>query len=163
MTTTPAYSELYLKDAQENIAWAFEYGFLGLGFSLEGFVQKWLSILLENRTFSLIPIQQEAKNYILGNYKINYSAYNLIVGYRANDSYFTFASNFLNNEITLSQLESAMKLGELGIKVVLKSQRVFNEIKFLQAYQAESGIYHKKFSNRDNIARQTYKANPRKT
>lgn len=41
--TTPAYSELYLKDAQANIAWAFEYGVLGLGFSLETFVQKWLS------------------------------------------------------------------------------------------------------------------------
>lgn len=40
---SPAYSELYLKDAQENIAWAFEYGVLGLGFSLEEFVQKWLS------------------------------------------------------------------------------------------------------------------------
>lgn len=52
MTTSPAYSELYLKDAQENIAWAFEYGVLGLKFSLEEFVQKWLSFkyinLIEN-------------------------------------------------------------------------------------------------------------------
>lgn len=50
--SSPAYSELYLKDAQENIAWAFEYGVLGLGFSLAEFVQKWLSFkyinLIEN-------------------------------------------------------------------------------------------------------------------
>ncbi|MBD5409568.1 MAG: hypothetical protein HDR53_00570 [Treponema sp.] len=43
MTKFPAYSELYLKDAQETIAWAFEYDVLRLGFSFEGFVQKWLS------------------------------------------------------------------------------------------------------------------------
>lgn len=116
----------------------------------------WLSILLENRTFSLTPIQQEAKNYISENYKI-YSVYDLIIGYRANDSYFTFASNFLNNEITLAQLEHAMKLGELGIQVVLKSQKAFDEIKFLHACKADSDIYHKKFLNRDNTARQTYK------
>ncbi len=117
----------------------------------------WLSILLENRTFSLTPIQQEAKSYLLKNYKIDYSLYDLIVGYRANDSYFTFASNFLNNEITLSQLEQAMKLGELGIQIVLKSQKAFDEIKFLKAHQAERDVYHKRFSSRDSIARQTYK------
>lgn len=117
----------------------------------------WLSILLENRTFSLTPIQQEAKSYLLKNYKIDYSLYDLIVGYRANDSYFTFASNFLNNEITLSQLEQAMKLGELGIQIVLKSQKAFDEIKFLKAHQAERDVYYKRFSSRDSIARQTYK------
>lgn len=50
--SSPAYSELYLKDAKENIAWAFEYGVLGLDFSLAEFVQKWLSFkyihLIEN-------------------------------------------------------------------------------------------------------------------
>lgn len=117
----------------------------------------WFSILLENRTFSLIPVQQEAKTYLLKHYNIEYSLYDLIVGYRANDSYFTFASNFLNNEITLSQLEQAMTLGELGIQIVLKSQKAFDEIKFLKAHRAESDVYHKMFSNRDNLARQTYK------
>lgn len=118
----------------------------------------WLSILLENRTFYLTPIQQEAKNYLLRNYKIDYSLYDLIVGYRANDSYFTFASNFLNNEITLSQLEHAIKLGELGIQIVLKSQKAFDEIRFLHAYKAESDVYHKRFSNRDDTTRRVYKA-----
>lgn len=117
----------------------------------------WLSILLENRTFYLTPVQQEAKSYLLKNYKIDYSVYDLIIGYRANDSYFTFASNFLNNEITLAHLEHAMKLGELGIQVVLKSQKAFDKIKFLNAYHADSDIYHKIYLNRDDITRQTYK------
>ena len=46
MTKSPAYSELYLKDAQENIAWAFEYGVLGLGFSLDQLVWCLTSITL---------------------------------------------------------------------------------------------------------------------
>lgn len=42
MTTTPAYSELYIHDSQKNIACAFEYGVLGLNYTLEEFVQKWI-------------------------------------------------------------------------------------------------------------------------
>lgn len=37
-----AYSELYIQDAQKNIAWAFEYGVLKLHYTLEEFIQHWL-------------------------------------------------------------------------------------------------------------------------
>lgn len=40
---TAAYNELYLEDAQTNIAWCFEYGVRGLKYSLENFVEKFLA------------------------------------------------------------------------------------------------------------------------
>lgn len=37
------------------------------------------------------------------------------------DSYFSFAEDFLNNAISVSKLSKAMKLGNLGEQIVLKS------------------------------------------
>ena len=43
----------------------------------------------------------------------------LFIGYRADDSYFSFANAFLNNTISLEQLRKAMYLGKLGKPEVL--------------------------------------------
>ena len=38
-------------------------------------------------------------------YNIDISEYDLIIGYRADDSYFRFAEDFLNNSISVEKLE----------------------------------------------------------
>ena len=43
------------------------------------------------------------------------------IGYRADDSYFSFASDFINGAISYRQLCNAMCLGKLGQQFVLKS------------------------------------------
>ena len=59
----------------------------------------WLSILLENREFEVSSaLAAEAKEYILKNFKIEYEEYAAIVGYRADDSYFSFAADFAISE-----------------------------------------------------------------
>ncbi|MBR2627880.1 MAG: DUF3990 domain-containing protein, partial [Peptococcaceae bacterium] len=40
-----------------------------------------------------------------------------MIGYRADDSYFSFANAFLNNTLSLRQLEKAMMLGKHGEQV----------------------------------------------
>jgi hypothetical protein len=57
------------------------------------------------------------------------NAYDLITGYRADDSYFDFAEAFLNNAITVRQLSRAMQLGKLGEQIVIKSKYAFSKIK----------------------------------
>ena len=42
----------------------------------------------------------------------------MIIGYRADDSYFSFANAFLNNTLSLEQLKEAMYLGKLGEQVI---------------------------------------------
>ena len=44
----------------------------------------------------------------------------MVIGYRADDSYFSFARAFVNNEISLEQLSYAMRLGKLGELVCIK-------------------------------------------
>ena len=86
-------------------------------------ILNWLSVLLENRRFRIDgAIAQQAKAYISENFSVDYKQYDIIRGYRADDSYFSFANAFLNNTISVTQLEKAMVLGKLGEQIVLISQ-----------------------------------------
>ena len=60
-------------------------------------ILNWLYILLENRKFRIGgDIAMQAKNYIFENFAIEYKKYDIVKGYRADDSYFSFANAFLN-------------------------------------------------------------------
>ena len=56
----------------------------------------------ENRTFDLsTPLSVQGKKYLLDNFLPDYKGYDIITGYRADDSYFSFSKAFLANGITL--------------------------------------------------------------
>ena len=112
-------------------------------------VLNWLAILLENRIFNLdTPIKKKAKEYIINNYSINYKDYDVIYGYRADDCYFMYARLFLSNEISLKQLEYAMKLGDLGYQYCLKSEKAFNKLSFIESEIVQNKDYKNKKNNR---------------
>lgn len=95
--------------------------------SSEYTILNWIAILVEHRLFSLkSPVAQRAKKYLIDNFGLNVNAYDVIIGYRADDSYFDYAESFLNNSITVEQLAKAMKLGKLGEQIVIKSQYAFS-------------------------------------
>ena len=95
--------------------------------SSEYTILNWIAILVEHRLFSLkSPVAQRAKKYLIDNFGINVNAYDVIIGYRADDSYFDYAESFLNNSITVEQLAKAMKLGKLGEQIIIKSQYAFS-------------------------------------
>ena len=120
-------------------------------------ILNWLSILLENRSFDLSSdISIEAKKYLLQNFSIPYHKYDVIRGYRADDSYFSFANAFLNNTISLQKLNKTMYLGKLGEQVVLKSKKAFSQITFISASAADRNIYYPKKMVRDSTARNTF-------
>lgn len=120
-------------------------------------ILNWLSILLENRRFDLsTPIMVQARKYLLESYLPDYKDYDVIIGYRADDSYFSFARAFLSNGITLEQLGRAMKLGKLGEQVVIRSRLAFERLRFLSADPVESSIFYPKRMLRDRQARQDY-------
>ena len=120
-------------------------------------ILNWMALLLKFRTFDIInPIAFQAKEYIINNFYINIDEYDVIIGYRADDSYFSFAKDFINNTISIQQLAEAMSLGELGIQIVLKSKKVFDELKFINYELAESNEYYVKRVSRDKKAREKY-------
>ncbi|MBR0178526.1 MAG: DUF3990 domain-containing protein [Bacteroidales bacterium] len=120
-------------------------------------ILNWLSILLKNRTFVLSQgLPFEARRYLLDNFLPEYESYDIIIGYRADDSYFSFANAFLNNTISLEQLRKAMMLGKLGEQVVLKSKKAFERIVFKESIAVDSNFYFPKRMARDRQAREDF-------
>lgn len=117
----------------------------------------WLALLMKNRKGRLsTPIMKRGKEYLLEHYLPDISGYDAIIGYRADDSYFSFAKSFVNNAISLKQLGNAMRLGKLGEQFVLKSQKAFDTIKFLDYTVADNTEYYFKRKTRDDEARAAY-------
>lgn len=120
-------------------------------------ILNWLAILLANRKFDInSPIGNNAKEFILSNFMPDTTNIDIIIGYRADDSYFSFAEDFINNTISLRDLSHAMQLGTLGEQVVLISKRSFNQIKFIESQVVDYHEYYYKRKERDQIARATY-------
>lgn len=120
-------------------------------------ILNWLFVLLENRKFRIGgDVAKQAKAYIFDHFSVDYKNYDIIKGYRADDSYFAFASAFLNNTISLSQLERAMVLGKLGEQIVLMSERAFERIRFEDSIMAPKEIYLPKKLARDTVAREAF-------
>ena len=120
-------------------------------------ILNWMAILLKFRTFDVnTPISAQAKEYILENFYVDVEEYDVIIGYRADDSYFSFAKDFINNTISVEQLAEAMRLGELGIQIVLKSKKAFDAVKYISYELAECKEYYVKRVSRDKKARETY-------
>lgn len=121
-------------------------------------ILNWLFVLLENRKFRIGgEIAKQAKSYIFENFAVDYKQYDIIKGYRADDSYFAFATAFLNNTISVSQLEKAMVLGELGEQVVAMSEKAIGAFEFENAFLAAKEIYYPKKLARDTSARAEFK------
>lgn len=117
----------------------------------------WLSVLLENREFEVLSaLAAEAKEYILEKFKVEYDDYDIIIGYRADDSYFSFAQDFINGTISYRQLNHAMHLGKLGQQFVLKSEKAFERLEFTGYERAENEEWYRKKTLRDRAARREY-------
>ena len=122
-------------------------------------ILNWLAVLTRHRTYWQDgSISEEAKDYLQKNFCVDMAEYDIIMGYRADDSYFTFAQDFISNVIPLGKLKTAMHLGELGVEVVLKSRRAFESIRFQGYEEAEPEIYYAKKSERDIRARKAYRS-----
>lgn len=123
-------------------------------------ILNWLAILADNRTYwQNGSIAEPAKNYIKENFLPDISTYDVIIGYRADDSYFSFAQDFVSGVISLQKLAQAMRLGKLGEQIVLKSQKAFAQIQFVGYENADAEEYYIKKNEREREARRQYRRN----
>ena len=112
---------------------------------------------MENRRFRVsTPVMRRGVQWLKDHFLVNISKYDLIIGYRADDSYFSFARAFISNEISLSQLNYAMWLGKLGEQYVLKTEKAFNQLAFKSAELADNAIYYARRKMRDDEARNAF-------
>ena len=127
-------------------------------------VLNWIALLLKNRKFTLSnEIAVNAKNYIISHFCEDTSAYDILTGYRADDSYFAFAESFVENGLPLRSLSHALYFGHLGSQTVLISKRAFEEVRFVGADPVEGAVFYPLFKQRDEAARKAYKLELRRS
>lgn len=88
---------------------------------------------------------------------IDPTGFDVIIGYLADDSYFTFAQDFVSGAISLAKLSEAMRLGKLGEQVVFKSRTAFSRQRFTGAETVSTETRYAKKSAQDREARRAYR------
>lgn len=121
-------------------------------------ILNWIAVLLEYRTFQPgFPIAYAGSKYVREHFLVDLEPFDLVRGYRADDSYFSFARAFINNQISVAQLARAMQLGKLGEQLMVKSEKAFGRISFVEATQVDPGIYFARREQRDKNARSAFR------
>lgn len=127
-------------------------------------VLNWMALLLQFRTFKLdSEVAVDARDYLIGHYSIDLTGFDVVIGYRADDSYFQYAESFVSNTLPLRSLNKALKLGKLGKQTVVISQKGFDRLHFVNAYPVSKSVYYPKFLDRDTKARDTYRKEIKKS
>ena len=119
----------------------------------------WLALLMKYRKLRVsTPVMKRGIEWLEEHFLIDLEPYDVVIGYRADDSYFSFARAFVNNEISLTQLSYAMRLGKLGEQFVLKSPAAFEKLQFVSYEVADNTQYYAKRKARDDEARAAFRA-----
>lgn len=119
----------------------------------------WIAELLYNRRINIDPVEntpvsRNIKRFI-SKYKLNTSIYDIIIGYRADDSYFRYAEAFAYGNLYKETLERVLRLGELGIQVCFKSNRAFQKLRKINV-ESVPIKYKTRYKDRDDRARAAY-------
>lgn len=118
----------------------------------------WISVLLSNRRFELsTPLANEAYRYLINRFFVYTTDADVITGYRADDSYFSYAQDFVNGEISISQLSRAMHLGNLGKQIMIRSPRAFQSLIYKGCEGAAASEWYDRKMQRDRAAREAYR------
>lgn len=116
----------------------------------------WVTLLMHNRELSSEVINNYPREleYLKEKYLIDVSEYDVVIGYRADDSYFRFPISFVRSEITLESLNQIFEAGNLGKQYVVVSKRAFSLLHFIgyEKVSEKSRIdYYQRKNNADHI------------
>lgn len=139
----------------------YEYDYTGLKVLRldEVDIKHWIALLMEYREGNYKnPLVYDLIKQFKERYSMDISQYDIIIGWRADDSYFRYVQDFTLGLLSIENLMKAIKFGNLGIQVCLKSEKAFSEnrIKFISANNANMDVYYEKAETRDKEARESY-------
>ena len=105
---------------------------LYLNTATEKDVISWITLLVTHR-FDKDEYEKskETIEWLKRHYNLNIDDYDMIIGYRADDSYFNYSSEFVQNNLSLEALSMSMKLGKLGLQYALISKKAFQLLEFV--------------------------------
>lgn len=97
----------------------------------------WVAEIISHRFVGNVAANEFREEFV-GKYKVDTSMADVIIGYRADDSYSTVIDYFMSNKITEQEVRKLFYKGSLGTQYFLKSERAFNTIKFSSSYEVNN-------------------------
>lgn len=144
-------------DVKANYGYVHEYRLDKTELSFHNFENDhpltWLCELLKHRRASHSEDYKSTSKLLIENFSVPSDDYDLLIGWRADASYFSIAKRFVMGTLSLSLIEELMMLEELGIQVVLKSKKAYSCIQEVAVHRVSYNVYNKRYNDRDSRAR----------
>lgn len=118
-------------------------------------ILSWLAELMKHRDASDSKRYKVLAKKFIDKYGIDTSNYDVIVGWRANASYFYIAKAFVRDEIDIDILEELLMLGDLGIQYCIKSKKAYDNLSEIkdELIEVDYKEFNAKYNQRDTLAR----------
>lgn len=116
-------------------------------------VLSWMAILMKHRPGTDSKRWDLVQKRYIEKYYIDVDEYDVVIGYRADDSYLTIAKQFAGGEIGVNILGRLLMLGNMGIQVCIKSEAAYKHLKKTGISSVEYSVFYAQFKDRDAKAR----------
>lgn len=144
--------------------WVHEYRLCLDGLRIFDFQQNtalaWLAELMKHREAADSRRYRMLSEKFVSKYGIDTDGYDIIMGWRADASYFFIAKEFVRDNIDVGILEELLSLGGLGIQYCIKSPLAYSRL--VEVVGSPSPVdyaeFNTKFDRRDNDARRRMRA-----
>lgn len=107
----------------------------------ESDILHWIALLAKNRFDRQERIEYKTEiDWLIRKFPTDLSHYDMVIGYRADDSYFAYSSGFIKGDVSIETLAKAMKIGKLGLQYVLISEKAFSLLRYVSS-ERTTGSY----------------------
>ena len=144
----------------ETNGWVHKYEFDMEGLKVIDFQQinvlSWLAELMKHRDASDTKRYRILAQKFIDQYGVDTTGYDVIIGWRANASYFYIAKEFVKDNIDMDILEELLSLGGLGIQYCIKTERAYEKLQELpdSLMSVDYAEFNEKYNERDTNARE---------
>ena len=108
----------------------------------ESTLLNWVALLTANRKIPVTtPVMKKAFERLQARYLPPVSDYDVIIGYRADDAYFSWVRDYIDDKISLEELGQRLKNSKAAIQHVLKSPKAFKAIQFRSVVSVDATEY----------------------
>ena len=122
-------------------------------------VFQWVAELMKHRDADESSAYRRRAPKFIEKYGIDSDDYDIVVGWRADASYFYIVKSFVRDEVDADALPELLKLGGFGTQYMVKSAMAYANLRQLPELRQRVSFdeHHSAFSDRDGLARDTMK------
>lgn len=115
-------------------------------------IMAWIAEVMSNRQPD--GVDKRLIDDFCNKYRVKPSGFDIIAGYRADDSYFRIISAFARNIITVEDVKNLFYKASLGKQVFLRSEKAFTHLQFVRASKTNKKLLAHAHNNDRNARNQ---------